>query len=169
MTRSFTRNAGCLTLAAFLVCTASAQAQPAHEPDAHTHDHAPQGAAQLTLDHGQPWATDTPLREGMERVRTAVVAAEQAAAQGGMTAAQAQTLAAAVEDGIAFMVRNCQLAPQADANLHILLGRLSAAAAAVKTNPGAVDGLAQMLEVLDLYPRYFSHPAWQPVERPAVS
>ncbi len=169
MTRSFTRNAGCLALAAFLVLTASAQAQPEHDPGAHSHDHAQQGAAQLTLDHGQPWATDAPLRDGMERVRAAVATAEQAAAQGGMTAADAQTLTVAVEDAIAFMVRNCHLEPQADANLHILLGRLSAAAAAVKTDPGAADGLAQMLEVLDLYPRHFNHPGWQPLERAAVS
>ena len=169
MPRSFKRNAGSLALAAILVWTASAQAQPEQEPGAHAHDHAQQGAAQLTLDHGQPWGTDAPLRDGMDRVRAAVVTAEQAAAQGGMTAAQAQTLAVAVEDGIAFMVRNCQLEPQADANLHILLGRLSAAAAAVKTNPAAADGLAQMLEVLDIYPRHFSHPGWQPVERDAVN
>ena len=169
MNRSFTRNAGCLAVAALLVLSASAQAQPEHDPGVHAHDHAQQGAAELTLDHGQPWGTDAPLREGMERVRTAVATAEQAAAQGGMTASQAQSLAVAVEDGIAFMVRNCQLESQADANLHVLLGRLSAAAAAVKTDPGAANGLAQMLEVLDLYPRHFNHPGWQPVERAAVS
>lgn len=82
MNRSFTRNAGCLAVAALLVLSASAQAQPEHDPGVHAHDHAQQGAVQLTLDHGQPWGTDAPLRDGMERVRTAVATAEQAAAQG---------------------------------------------------------------------------------------
>lgn len=158
MTRSFNRKTGYLILAASLVSLTPAQAQPSHD-----HGHAEHGVVQIELDHGRLWATDAPLREGMGRIRAAVVMARQADAQGRLNVTQAQALAAAVEDGIAFMVQHCRLEPKADANLHILLGHLSAAATAVRANPGAVDGLPQMLEVLDTYPRYFNHPGWQAI------
>jgi len=39
-----------------------------------------------------------------------------------------------------------------DANLRLLLGRVLAA-----------DGLPQLLDTLELYPRYFDDPGWQPL------
>jgi len=94
---------------------------------------------QLEFDHGQLWSTDAPLREGMERIRAAVVMAQQADTQDRLEASQAQALVAAVENSTAFMVQNCRLEPKADANLHILLGRLSVAATAIKANPKAAE------------------------------
>jgi hypothetical protein len=154
MIRYFNRKTGGLMLAACLVSFAPAQAQPSHE-----HGHAQ--SMQIELDHGRLWATDAPLRQGMERIRAAVDTAQQADPK--LNPAQALTLAAAVEDGIAFMVQHCRLEPKADANLHILLGRLSAAATQVKADPQAADGLPQMLEMLDIYPRRFSHPGWKAI------
>jgi len=154
MTRFFNRKAGYLILATCLVSLAPAQAQQSHD-----HGHG----MQIELDHGRRWATDAPLREGMERVRAAVATARQADAQGRLSTRQVQTLAIAVEDSIAFMVQHCRLEPKADANLHILLGRLSAAVTAVKANPKAPDGLPQMLEALDLYSGYFAHPGWKAI------
>lgn len=158
MKHTLNRKAGYLILSAcmlvLVLVLAPAQAQQAHA-------HAEHGTMHLELDHGRLWATDAPLREGMERVHAAVV--KQADVQGGLNAAQATTLAAGVEDGIVFMVQHCKLEPKADANLHILLERLSAAATAVKANPKAANGLPQMLEVLDTYPRYFNHPGWKAI------
>jgi hypothetical protein len=158
MTRSFKQKAGYLVLLTCLVGITPAQAQQSHE-----HGHAAHGVMQIELDHGRRWATDAPLREGMGRIRAVAGAARQADARGRLNATQARALAAGVEDGIAFMVQHCRLEPKADANLHILLGRLSAAATAVKANPKAADGLPQMFEVLDLYPRYFTHPGWKAI------
>jgi len=162
MTRSFNQTAGYLILAAYLVSFTPAQAQTQLT---HDHGHAEHGDMQIELDHGRRWATDAPLREGMERIRAAVDVARQAGARGGLNTTQAQALAAATEDGIAFMIQHCRLEPKADANLHILLGRLSAAATVVKVNPMAADGLPQILEVLDIYPRHFAHPGWQAIAR----
>ncbi len=156
MIRYVNRKTGCLLLAAGLASFAPAQAQQSHASG-----HAEHGAMQVELDHGRLWATDAPLREGMERIRVAVDAALKADAH--LSTAQAQVLAAAVEDGIAFMVQHCRLEPKADANLHILLGRLSAAATQVKANPQSAHGLPQMLEMLDIYPRRFSHPGWKAI------
>lgn len=160
MTHYFNRKTSYLTLAVCLISfsTIQAQTQPSHD-----HGHAEHETMQLELDHGQLWSTDAPLREGMERIRVAVVIAQQADTQDQLDATQAQALVTAVEDSTAFMVQNCRLQPKADANLHILLGRLSAAATAVKDNPKAANGLPQMLEVLDIYPRYFTHSGWQAI------
>lgn len=154
MTRTFTRHAGCMVLAACLASLVPAQARQSH---GHDHGHAEHAVKEIELDHGRRWATDAPLRAGMERIRAAV---ETATAQD-LDQAKAQALSASVEDGIAFMVRNCRLQPEADANLHVLLGRLAAAATAVKANPRAPDGLPRMLEAIEAYPRYFDHPGWQ--------
>lgn len=151
-----------LILAISLVGFTSVQAQEAHD-HGDEHEHAGHGEMQLTLDHGQRWETDAPLREGMERIRVAVNKAQQADGKK-LNSARAKILATATEEGIAFMFENCNLEPAPDANLHILLARLSAAATAVKADPIAADGLPQMLEVLDLYPQYFNHPKWQAAE-----
>jgi hypothetical protein len=163
MTSLFNRTAGALVAAACLAGLAPAQAQPSHP-----HEHAQHGTMALELDHGRRWATDAPLREGMERIRAAVAKASRADAPGGLTPAQAQALAASVDEGIAFMVQHCHLEPKADASLHILLGRLSGAAAAVKANPGAADGLPRLREALAMYPRYFAHPGWPADGAPPV-
>lgn len=158
MTQFFNKKTSYLTLAACLISVSSvhAQMQPSHD-----HGHTEHGAMQLELNHGQPWSTDAPLREGMQNIRVAVTEAQQANKQDHLDATQVQTLVTAIEDNTLFMVQNCSLEPKADANLHILLGRLSAAATAIKADSKSVNGLPEILEVLDIYPRYFSHPGWQ--------
>ncbi|MDE2248362.1 MAG: hypothetical protein KGJ96_07295 [Xanthomonadaceae bacterium] len=129
----------------------------AHSSSEH-HAHQQLATQQLELDHGRLWRTDASLREGMERVRAAAAdSARQAGSGEQMTARQSRALAASIQDSVAFMVTHCHLQPEADANLHILLGRLLAA-----------DGLPQVLDVLDLYPRYFAHPGWRPITRNRV-
>lgn len=142
MPRSFTHRVNMLTLVSRLAWLGHAQAQE---------------AMHLQLNHGRRWNIDAPLHEGMERIRATVVTTIQK--HESLTTSQAQTLTVSVEDVIAFMVQHCRLEPKADSNLHILLGRLSAATAAVEANhPKAANGLPQMLEVLDIYPRF--SPIW---------
>jgi hypothetical protein len=140
-------------LALFLLSTAftvpgTALAQHDHSDHAH---HAEQA---LQLDDGKRWATDDALREGMDRVR----AAAQIAGDGHE---QALKLAPAINDAIGHMVQHCNLAPKADATLHVLLGRLGAAAGALVKNPHDHAALAEVASVLETYPHYFDHPGWK--------
>ena len=148
-----------MSFAALIACLANMPQAQAQKSDhaATGHPHTEQGTMQPELDHGQRWGTDAPLREGMARIRAAVAIAED---ENALDSMQAQTLADAVDDSIAFMIRQCRLEPKVDANLHILLARLTLAAAATRTDPNSPDGLPQMLEVLELYPRFFKHPNW---------
>lgn len=125
------------------------------------HQHGDHQATELELDHGQRWQTDAPLREGMARVRQAVAdATRDADANGGLAAPSGQQLAAAIDASITYMVSNCHLEPAADANLHILIGRLAEAAALARQPAQSDQALPAMQEVLHTYPRYFDHPGW---------
>ena len=125
---------------------------------AHQHGHQ---AADLQLDHGQRWQTDAPLREGMERIRAAVAAAaDHTNATGGLNASSGKVLADEIDAGIAYMVTHCRLAPQADANLHILIGQMAEAATLAREPNESPGALAQMRAALDTYSHYFAHPGW---------
>lgn len=135
----------------------SASHGPAHAPaDAAAHAATPMPAG------GQRWATDAPLREAMLRIRDGVAVNATAFHDGTLSAAAAQTLAAAVEGDVQFMIANCRLAPEPDAALHALIGRLLGAAKALRTDPLSVDGLPQLAAVLDDYGVAFDHPGWEP-------
>lgn len=132
------------------------EAAPAHDAadDHHRHDET---HPMLRLDDGQPWATDAPLVEGMERIRDAVA---EASAQSALDAAAAAALVMSVRDQINFLIANCQLEPEADATLHVFIAQLLGAAAALEADPASPAGLPQLQETLRQYPRYFAHPGW---------
>jgi hypothetical protein len=107
-----------LTLA-LAVAFAATAGLPAHAATAAApeHSHAAHTAApaRLTLDHGKRWATDAPLRAGMDRIR-ALVAPKVGAIHGGkLGAAEYQALGVAVEKEVADIVAQCKLPPEADA------------------------------------------------------
>ena len=77
-----------------------------------------------------------------------------------MTQAQASALAVTIEKSTGYMVANCKLKPDADATLHVLLGQLLEAAAAIRTDPHSAKGMPRIHATLETYPRYFSHPGW---------
>lgn len=149
----------CALTATCLTIPAMAQNQPAHHP---VHEHpVKKERAQPELNHGKRWATDTSLREGMIRIRTAVLEAQESSVDGKLNRAKATTLATSVDTALNYMFEHCKLEPEADANLHILLERLMHAANAVKTAPDSTEGVPEIMEVLEAYPRYFDHPDWQ--------
>lgn len=123
-------------------------------PDEHQHGDM---HSMLRLDQGKPWATDAPLVEGMERIRDAV---QKAAGLPALDADSAAELAQVVRAQVDFLIANCRLEPDADATLHVFIGQLLNAAAALQKNPTSADGLPQMQETLREYPNYFAHPGW---------
>jgi hypothetical protein len=154
-----------ITLSLLLGTSSHAEEALHHSNKAHEHashqQHADHQMAELTLDHGQRWRTDAPLREGMERIRTAVVeAVGHTSAAGGLDASPGKRLADTIDESIAFMVTHCRLAPEADANLHILIGRLAEAAALAREPAESNSALSRMQVVLNTYPEYFEHPGW---------
>ncbi len=131
----------------------------------HHHEEKKQGAIVPQLNHGKLWATDSSLRQGMERVRDAALLAYKASINGAPNKEAAAALASSIDDALAFMFEHCRLEPGADANLHILLEQLMRASDSLKKNPDSTEGLLEVFEVLKVYPHYFEHTGWKPVSQ----
>lgn len=152
------RNSRWLILAASLALGAA----PARAAD-HAHEHDAHGAATLKLDNGQKWKTDAPLRQGMKNIKAAVQPHLHAIHENTLKAATYQTLAKRTETQIAFMVKNCKLAPDADAQLHLVIAELGAAAEAMAGKDKAQSrqqGALQLVRALETYGEFFDHPGW---------
>lgn len=140
-------------------------APPATAPAAHAHDEATSG--KLALDKGRPWATDAPLRTGMDRIRALTAGALANAHAGKLDAKASATAAAQVEQEVAGIVANCKLEPQADAMLHLVIADIGAGTAAMAGKiPGRKpeDGLLQLAQAVNAYGRHFQHPGFKPVD-----
>jgi hypothetical protein len=103
------------------------------------------------------YATDAPLRKGMADIRIAVDTLSHAE-HGHLDATQVRNLAGNVERAIGGIVAECKLAPEADAELHGIIGRLGEGIAALKANPADTAPVAGMRAALDDYARRFDDP-----------
>ncbi len=114
---------------------------------------APAGQAAPAVRH----ATDAPLRKRMADIRVAVGMLEHAE-HGHLDAAQVRNLAAGIERSIGGIVAECRLAPEADAALHGIIGRLGQGIAALKERPDDTTPVAGMRAALADYGRMFDDP-----------
>lgn len=140
------------------VVSLSAFSTFAAEATDHRHEHAADPA--LKLNAGKRWEIDAPLREAMMRIRQATHGAEAQQKARGFGDAQATVLAQTIRDSIAYMVANCHLPPDADATLHVLIGRLATAADQLGQSEQRAEALVAIHDTLQLYPQYFSHTGW---------
>lgn len=146
---------GCsrLALLVFLLLAALAGTPASRAQAAAGDTQRPRAASrQLQLDHGQRWPADPALREGMRRIRAVALWMQQAQAEGALSTRQSSAATASIEDSVAAIVDHPPRGDGMDANLRLLLGRVLTA-----------DGLPQLLDALELYPRYFADPDWQPL------
>jgi hypothetical protein len=133
-----------------------------HKTEAHANHHGAHEESVLTLNNGQPWATDEPLRLGMQRIRDAVSRQGDDGHAGALSTAEATALANVVKQEVTFLLQNCRLAPSADANLHIIINELMSGAGLLSAGRSR-EGLDRLRHALDQYPRYFDHPHWSPL------
>lgn len=134
---------------------------------AHAHDgHAAATPQRLGLNQGRKWATDAPLRSGMQRIRALVEPGIAAAHAGRLSAAQYAELARQVEAEVGGIVANCELDPQADAMLHLVVADLGAGTdtmAGQQTGKAPEQGLVQVATALNAYGRHFQHAGFKPI------
>lgn len=142
-----------LLLAAFPA--AAVDRMPSH------HHHLPAEGPQLN--HGQRWASNAPLRQGMTAIREAVVQALHADTSRALSAAEANRLADTIRTQVDYLVAYCVLAPEPDAALHGLLGKLLEGAEGLRQNPADEAALDAIVTALKEYPVYFDHAGWKPV------
>ena len=135
------------------------------QPDAHDHDvsdaHEEHGGTALSLNNGQQWETDAALRHGMLEIRAAVTMLTPAFESGQLNQTQAHQLSEAVQGSVNTMIEQCELAPEADANLHSILAELLKGSAALEAAPLSSSGLPVLQDALESYGHYFNHVGWQ--------
>lgn len=150
-----------LALAAAL---STAVTLPALAAESHHHGHAAHAEApqKLTLNNGRKWNTDAPLRKGMQEIRDALERTHGHGHGAQVEPAQLARLGKKMESEIAGIVMNCKLEPAADANLHVIIGELNAAADAFKgASPADADeAMQRAMRAVGAYDRYFDHPGF---------
>lgn len=117
----------------------------------------------LELDQGEKWQTDAPLRQGMEGVREALQGRLQAIHDNDLPTSEYRALADQVDAQVTYMFENCELPPQADAQLHTLLAHILSGTRQMRSDADSRAGAVQVVRALDAYPRYFAHPGWSPM------
>jgi hypothetical protein len=156
-----------LALAASLALAGSAALAATAAPAATAgHDHADFTApAKLTFDQGRKWATDAPLRQRMGEIRALMAQKIPAIHAGKLSGAQYAALGLAVEERVGRIVAECNLPPEADAMLHLVVADLIAGADVMQGKaPGnPADGAHRVATAANEYGRYFDHKGWKPL------
>ncbi|MDP3440682.1 MAG: hypothetical protein U0989_14380 [Azonexus sp.] len=153
-----------LALVAFhLTITAPAMAATDHASHSHEHGSA---VASLQLNAGQKWETDAALRQSMSNIRQAMTASLHAIHENRLPAKKYDALAKKVEHEVGEIVANCKLAPEADAQLHLIVADLMTGAEqmagktkSVKRQRGAVG----VIGALEKYSTYFEDAGFKPI------
>jgi hypothetical protein len=145
-----------------LMLAAMGSAVPALAADAHSHDGASSQA--LKLNAGKKWATDAPLRKGTTEIRNAIAKDKAAIHAGKLSDAGFNDLAARIDTQVAYIVTNCKLPPEADAQLHLVLADIMQGSSAMKGKESGMTrqaGAEKIVVALDAYGRHFEHPGWK--------
>jgi hypothetical protein len=137
---------------------------PALAAESHHSGHGAhaQASQKLTLNNGSKWKTDAPLRNGMSEIRDALERTHGHGHDSPVGPAQLAELGKKMESEIAAIVMNCKLEPAADANLHVIIGELNAAADAFRgASPADADeAMSRARRAVGDYDRYFDHPGF---------
>ena len=136
---------------------------PAYGQVSHDHGHAT-GEVKLVLNQGQKWATDAPLRQGMENIRGALAKDVKAIHANKATPKQYDALAAKVTGEVASIVQNCKLEPAADEQLHLVIAELMAGAEAMEGKVKSETrraGAERVAKALNAYGEHFDHAGWK--------
>ncbi|MGV8959041.1 MAG: hypothetical protein ACOH1V_01445 [Stenotrophomonas sp.] len=143
--------------------TLAAAPAPGSDAVSEAHHHPAEHAAAPVLADGQRWKTDEPLRAAMSRIHDDVSKSLPAFHETRLQAEDADALATAVESNIDYMFSNCKLAPEPDAALHLLIGRMLAASAKLRADPASADGMPQLVAAVNEYQATFDHEGMQPL------
>ncbi|MDD3935824.1 hypothetical protein [Rhodoferax sp.] len=146
---------------------ATALISPIAALSATEHDHGGAATQQLQLNAGKKWDTDAPLRQAMTAIYRSATQILPAAHAGKATAADYDAFGNAISTQVSFMLQNCKLPAQADAQLHLIVGELVAGAEAAKGKQGdaqRAEGVVQIAQATNAYGKYFNHSGWKSIK-----
>jgi len=153
-----------LVLAAALILPlATLAASPA------AHDHGAATPQKVERNAGKKWHIDAPLRQGMNAMHKAVNRTLPLAHAGKARAADYDAFGAEVSKQVAFIVENCKLEPQADAQLHVVIGEILGGVDAAQGKEGEqarAAGVVKVAQALNTYGSHFNHSGWKAIALP---
>lgn len=134
---------------------------------AESHDHG-SAPGKMVLNAGKKWATDEPLRQGMDAIKLSAAATLPLAHSGKAGNADYDAFAKEVTAQIGTIVQQCKLEPKADAQLHIVVGDIMAGVEMAEGKKGTkrAFGVVKVVQALNTYGKYFDHPKWTPLALP---
>lgn len=135
----------------------------AYAASSHSHDGSGTAALELTLNNGQKWQTDEPLRDGMGRIRETVETSLALIHGGSYGSGEFSALADSVQSHIDYIAVNCKLPEEADAQLHLALEQMFEGIEALKGTADQEKGILAIVAALNAYGEHFDHPDWKPI------
>jgi hypothetical protein len=118
----------------------------------------------MSLNDGQKWQTDDALRLGMDGMRAQLAVSLEEIRAGKFTPSDYASLADDLQAQIDYIVTNCKLPEEADAQLHIVLGEILDGMDAMTSGENPSDGVARVARALEAYALHFEHPGWASIE-----
>ncbi|MCX5565805.1 hypothetical protein [Alcaligenes phenolicus] len=129
-----------------------------------THHHGHETHGTMELNQGQKWQTDAALRQGMNALHQIVSVGLDGAHANGLKSDDYKKMSGEIMTQFTYIVENCDLEPEADAQLHILLGNIIQGVEVIEgklPDEQPEDGLIKMAQALNGYGSYFEHPNWK--------
>lgn len=133
------------------------------------HDHGKSTPHKLELNAGKKWGTDDALRKAMSGIQTSVTQTLPAAHAGKASAADYDAFGKDVTAQVTYMVENCKLDPQADAQLHIIVADLMNGVEAAQGKHGEkkrASGVVKVAQAANAYGKHFDHAGWKAIQMP---
>jgi len=130
----------------------------------HSHTHVNhRDTAGLKLNKGKKWRGDASLRQGMERIRAAFAPVATKLHYGESPDEGYAGLANETAEATGYIFKNCNLNPEADAVLHVLLSRILEGSSAMKIGEEKekLAGAQKVVAALMDYPKFFEHKGWK--------
>ncbi|PLC49405.1 hypothetical protein CR159_13850 [Pollutimonas subterranea] len=118
----------------------------------------------MELNQGQKWETDAALRQGMGALHQIVSRGLDTAHKNALKPDDYKKMSGGIMTQFTYIVENCKLEPEADAQLHILLGNISQGVDVIEgkvSGEQPEEGLIKMAQALNSYGSYFDHPNWK--------
>ena len=130
----------------------------------HHHSHGEMPLA-LELNNGEKWEIDPPLRKAMGDISEVMRDSIDEIHEGTLSEQEYANIATEVNDAIFYMIEKCELPPDADAQLHMVIAQLLQAVDKMNGNhdQSPRDGAVQVVNALDAYSKYFDDPEFVPV------
>lgn len=146
-----------------IIAIASTHFYAAAAQSQHQHKHGDQ-LPNIALNNGEKWEIDESLHIGMSGIKQAMQDNIDSIHNKQFSDSEYVELADVLNKEMNYMFTHCQLPPQADAQLHILLARIAQGIEHMKHEENKRDGAVKVIVSLKDYPKYFNDPQWQSLQ-----